>query len=220
MWFELSPEWLTAVGTISAVIVALGLALMQGLISWFRRPILTIDFKQVEPFCRYTTYSQGEEVIIKGIKYWKFEKQQNLGENQDSYWIRLKVKNKGRSMARDCEGKIARILDYDTLIERTDFDPVNLRWVRAEIIKQININRNTYEYLDLLLVDRNHPDTIFLETTENESRGIQLFFPKGNYIVEVIVFASNCKPVFKKYFIKSGKISYDEIEIEEFKRKL
>jgi len=52
-------------------------------------------------------------------------------------------------VAKDCEGKMVRIIDALTKQERKDFDPVVLRWVGSSVDRPIDINRNEAEYLDI-----------------------------------------------------------------------
>ena len=47
------PDWLTAVGTILAVVVALFIAFYGALRRRRDRPILSVEFDNREPFCRH-----------------------------------------------------------------------------------------------------------------------------------------------------------------------
>ena len=105
-----TPDWLTAIGTILAVVVAL-LISAAGLASryWFRAQ-LAIEFKNEEPFAR------------KAIRV---ENGTSMGT---AYYTRLRIKNKGRgSVARKCEGRIEKLeilSAKDKWDEAKDFDPV------------------------------------------------------------------------------------------------
>jgi hypothetical protein len=71
-----------AIGTLGAVVVALFLGL-------FQKPTLKIEFEQKEPYCRKTIFRLGAH---EGL----FSR----------YWIRIKVTNEGRKVAKKCQGKL------------------------------------------------------------------------------------------------------------------
>lgn len=188
-------DWLTAIGTIGTVIVALLLASFNSLLKWYRKPILTIEFENKEPYCRHVPQTNGST----------------------AYFLRLRVKNTGKSMARDCEGKLVKILDVDPRYERSDFDPANLHWAGHGTNNAISIHKAAYEYLDIVHV-RSDSSKIFLKTNEVEPRGFPLAFPRQDYILDVVLFGKNTKPVekfFKIHMEATFAVGYDKVSLQE-----
>jgi hypothetical protein len=176
------------------VVVALFLNI---LLKWYRRPILTIEFENKEPFCRHTLQTD------KSI----------------AYFLRLQVKNTGKSMARDCEGKLVKILDVYPRYERPDFDPTNLHWAGHGTNNAISIHKKAYEYLDIIHVRNDVPD-IFLKTNEVEPRGFSLAFPRQDYILDIVLYGKNTEPVEKFYKIHieaNFAVGYDKVSLQETK---
>ena len=108
------PEWLTAIGTVSAVVLVL---FKDWFIKIYRRPKLITEFSNSEPYCRYASEN-----------------------NIKKYWMRLRIKNIGRSIAKGCEVKLVRIINPKTQKEAVDFDPVTLHWVGHPRSKNTNFN--------------------------------------------------------------------------------
>ncbi len=61
---------------------------LQKICEWLERSRLSIEFEQKEPFCRVATIQ---------------------GSGTQSYWIRIRVRNDGRSVAKCCVGKLMEI---------------------------------------------------------------------------------------------------------------
>lgn len=193
-------DWLTAIGTVGAVIVVLLLVFLNTLLKEYQRPALTIEFENKEPFCRHTV-------------------RENEVERYTAYFLRLRVKNTGRSMARDCEGKLVKILDVQPPYERTDFDPSNLHWAGHGTNNAISIHKKAYEYLDIIYVRERMPD-IFLCTNQVEPRGFPLAFPRQDYILNIVLFGKNTEPIekFFKFHIEAGfAVGYDKVSLQETK---
>ena len=133
------------------------------------------------------------------------------------YFVRLKVRNIGKSMARDCEGKLVRIFDAGSRQERMDFDPANLHWTGHGTDNAISIHKTAYEYLDLAQVNTSAPD-IVLNTNEIVPRGIRLTLPRGDYILDVVLFGKNTEPVEKFYLLHMNAgfaVAYDNVTLTE-----
>lgn len=193
----ITADWLTALGTIGAVVVALFLAFLGNLLRKYRKPKLEIEFDNKEPFCRHTHIS-------------------NLPNQPEGYFLRLRVRNTGKSIARDCEGKLVRILDADTREERTNFDPTNLHWTGPERKNTISIHKTAYEYLDVVFVQE-HISKIFVYTNEEQLRGFPFDLPWGNCILDIVLFGKNTEPVEKFFKLEVGKFEdgYDKITMKE-----
>lgn len=195
----LITDWLTAIGTISAVVAALILASLGGLLRKYRKPVLTIEFENKEPFCRHSPIIEYGKAI--------------------GYFLRLRIRNTGKSIARECEGKLVRILNADTREERTDFDPTNLLWVGHERRDAISIHKRAYEYLGIVYVQDNAPK-IRISTNEIESRGVSFELERSTYILDVVLFGKNTEPVEKFFKLEVGAgflVGYDKITLKEIK---
>src|SRR3990170_8414429 len=121
---ELEPQWVSAIGTVLAVIVAIVLSVSSLIAKWWNKPRFKVEFTNEKPYCRTTNFPQYQ-----------------------AYWIRLKVLNVGRSVAKDCKGKLVKIIDAETKEERKDFDPIVLYWVGEPFGEPIDINENDGEFL-------------------------------------------------------------------------
>jgi len=104
---------------------------LQKICEWLERPRLSIEFEQKEPFCREATIQ---------------------GSGTQSYWIRIKVKNEGRTVAKRCVGKLMEIRKIENGNEEilTSFDPSALRWVAFKDIERLAIDgkKNGKKYSD------------------------------------------------------------------------
>ena len=71
-----------------AVITALFIAFLQSILGWRNRPVLKVEFENWSPFCRMAKMKRpdGKEVV--------------------GYFVRLRVWNSGKSVARNVEGKL------------------------------------------------------------------------------------------------------------------
>jgi hypothetical protein len=190
-------DWVTAFGTIGAVGVALFVAFLNNLLERYRRPILKIEFENKIPFCRHTPIGD---------------------EGRDGYFLRLRIRNVGKSMARDCEGKVVRILDAATRQERKDFDPTNLHWAGHHLSRKIvSIHRTAYEYLDVIWVQKDDP-VIYTYPVQEESTGTPTAFTREEarmLILDIVLFGTNTKPVEKLFKVRTDGDDWDKVSLEE-----
>lgn len=203
---ELS-EWFTAIGTIATAIVAMVVAFIPSIRRWYNKPRFTIEFRNKEPFCRITKMPKTIYVDQGGAKV-------PMTVLTDAYWIRIRVLNVGRSVAKNCEGKLVRILDAKTMEERKDFDPVVLHWV-GTTHHPIDINKAEYEYLDVLVTEKDEPKKFFIACEEKEPRGINLTPERKDYILHIVLYGENIEPLPKSFYLKNHK-TYDKIELSSF----
>jgi len=209
-------EIATAFGTLGAVVVALFAVFWPSILKHWNRPKLVFEFNNKEPFCRHTVgllnLSTGET------------------EKRNSYHIRLRIKNKGKSIARRCEGKLIAIAYKDLQNLRKDFDPVVLHWVGSDdviknfgmgqdkdkgsiqIIKNstLDVNSKEYEYLDFLSTNE-IIDKLQIEAIDKEMpRGIVVDPERNKYYFLVTVYAENADPISEIYKTDIGK-KYDDV---------
>ncbi len=117
-----TPEWLTAIGTVGAVALALMLALWgQAIGQWFFHPVLALDAKVQRPD---TDKVRRHGVLFNGSRI-------DLGEY---YYFRLAVTNKGNTVAKDVQVFLARVerVDGKNRINVDRFTPMNLIWTNTE----------------------------------------------------------------------------------------
>jgi hypothetical protein len=177
---ESLANWLTAIGTLLAVIAAVILSAAPQIEARLTRPIFKVYFKNEEPYCRTT---------------------------MEGYWIRLRVVNSGKSVAKNCEGKMVRIIDASTKQERKDFDPIVLRWVGSTIDKPIDINRNEDEYLDIIQTNALIEKQFLIRAAgvEKNPMGINLHPPRGDYFLHVELYGANVEPKFVEVELRDAK---------------
>lgn len=199
-------DWLTAIGTIAAVVVALFVAFLTSIRRWYNRPKFHVEIGNEEPFCKHTRIKIGENpdgTLILGHM---------------SYWIRIRVKNVGRSVARGCEGKLVRISQISDMTDRTDFDPVVLHWVgrphsKESAGKPIDINKREYEYLDVVFTIIDDPNHFHIPAEETEPRAINLSPPRENCYLHIVLYGANAEPLEKKFLLRNTGQEYDSFEL-------
>lgn len=113
-------DWLTAIGTVGAVIVALFIAFLSNLLDKYREPKLTIEFENKEPYCRHAKILN--ENVADMIEKAKTPQGYANIEPPMRYFLRLRIRNSGKSIAREVEVKLVRILDVDSKKEMSDYD--------------------------------------------------------------------------------------------------
>ncbi|MCP8317081.1 MAG: hypothetical protein H3Z52_03655 [archaeon] len=191
---------LALIGPIIAAMVALFIAFLPSLRKWYNRPRLKLEFDNREPFCRHAMLL--EPIKIGGKEY---------RPTENAYWIRLRVVNKGRSVARGCEGKLVRIVDPESGNEYADFDPVILHWA-GYAIGSIDINKSEYEYLDVVFTRANSPGKWFVNSIEEQPRGIRLDWPAGNYLLDITLYGRNFSPLSIRFRLVASH-EYDKIKL-------
>lgn len=186
-------EWIgtvTAIGTLAAVFVALIATFYPTFREWRKRPRLRIKFLNQEPYCRTVS-----EVV----------------REHKRYYIRLKIENYGKSLAKACKGKLIAIANKDLTEISTDFDPVILRWAGNIATRhrigdshsmeyswkpELSINTGEYEYLDLISI-RLDKSIIRVETLESIPRGIKLEFELDCYFFLVTIHSESAAATSK-----------------------
>ncbi len=116
-------QWLGAVGTILAVIVAL---FKDPIIAWRRAPILVATCTKETPWTLRTPIMVHGQVPVHGDVTW----------GGDCYFVRIKVENTGRSRAEKVQvsaqrlskrGADNRFVDLPTIL------PLNLKWANLGV---------------------------------------------------------------------------------------
>ncbi|GEM_PF-4733562 len=143
-----AADWLAAIGTVSAVVVALGLALLPASRRWLRRPRLVIKVGETEPHVRLVEH--------------RFER----GLDEDQLRLRLEIVNEGATEARRVRVSIRKWweLDGDKWIDRC-IDPMQLRWVTHPRPMDEGERIRTGLETDLAADDSNFVDLAYLSKT-------------------------------------------------------
>jgi len=177
MWIALG-----SVATAIVVIINVYLIFFQ---PWWKRPKFLIEFEMKRPFCRETM-----------TKVFTSE-----DGHTATYWLRLRVKNSGKSVARRCLGRLIAIMDSEDKII-SDFDPMHLHWVNTDWhaipFLPIDLSKDEYEYVDTL-VTQTGDDKIHLcgdqfEWASYSKRGIRNSLEPGKYVIHVTIYGDNVKP--------------------------
>ncbi len=103
-------EWWSAIGTVSAVVVAL---FGESIWAWFRRPKLDVSIRVSRPDCVKTNFTDQAGRVVA-----------------EAYYFRLSVKNRGKRRAEDVEVYAERLEadedgDFKVVAE---FPPMDLKW--------------------------------------------------------------------------------------------
>lgn len=194
MW----PLWLSAIGTIALALITFTISMI---IPWIKKPKFEIEFENKEPFCRDVDM-RLTELLTPTIT---------------SYWLRLKVKNIGKTVAKHCIGKLVKVMDPSGR-ELNNYDPVILHWVGTnwgEIpFRHIDLNQGEHEFLDLFQIKSNTPERLNISTT-GDARGIPTHFPPGTYIILVTVYGDNIYPCSKRFSVIWGASHYRDVKLDE-----
>ncbi len=191
-------QWVGAVATSSAVIVAL---FKDRVFHLFRRPKLTISISPKPPDCVLSTMNG-------------FDRYGNLLWAGKAYWLRFWVQNGGKERAEQVQVFVSKVYKQGANkkpVQMADFLPMNLRWANArdwhnpEIFAPGISSKPLGKHCDLCFVsDPANPRdkleghegqcvaTLQVETfpTSNVHR-----LPPGEYLIEVIVAAANAGPI-------------------------
>ncbi len=184
-------QWVQAIGSIITVLVALfTVILFQMLKPWFERPKLKIEFENRFPCCKDSPTT-------------------DYGDTRPAYWVRLRIRNIGRSSAQKCFGRMLEIHDgRGTWLER--YDPETLDW-RGIITGLITLAPGDFEYLDVWLTAKDVSD-MRLRISDHTARSGLFDFRPGNYTIKIIIFSDNAKPVSQVFRVDWNGI-YDQIKM-------
>ena len=187
-----APYWLAGFGTLA---LALATVWVQIIKPWWNRPKFSVEFENRVPYCRVAR--------IRGTKSY-------------GYYVRIKVINSGRSVARRCIGKVTQIMD-NAGKELLDHDPVALPWVGTDInevpFRPIDLNNKEYEYLNIVYKTDKNPQLAMI-WKDQIPRGTSSELSKGEYILQVTIYGNNVKPLTQRYKLNCGDSDYKDINME------
>ena len=103
-------EWWSAIGTVSAVVVAL---FAESVWAWLRRPKLDLSIQVARPDCMKTNFTDQTGQVVA-----------------DVYYFRLSIRNRGKRRAEDVEVYAERleVSEEGDLKVVAEFPPMDLKW--------------------------------------------------------------------------------------------
>jgi hypothetical protein len=192
-----------AIGTILAVVVALGLALFREVRDLIKRPSLTLlPIAPGSPDCvKIPTVRREDGKVVA---------------TADVYYLRMRVKNQGRGRATEVEVFASKLLKRQAdgkFREVESFLPMNLRWAhRGAVLPGISPNMYRHCAIAAIFDPRKRPEfppkdkqwsgvpqdnTILSLSTETRTNARGYLQPPGTYRLELELVAANAKPVKK-----------------------
>jgi hypothetical protein len=175
-------QWLAPIVTVFAVLVAL---FGQQFWAWWRRPILKIEFEEKEPFVRETNLQNGKR-----------------GE-----WVRVRVRNVGRSPAQRCIPMLVAVTSDSG--ERQDIDPMQLRWAgvpRSQGYKPMNLANGDFAYVNVLVTedDWHHSRFVTFESADYDPGFPQGLLHKSAHRVRVTLTSDTAQPASRTIDFPKG----------------
>jgi hypothetical protein len=178
------------VGWLGIAIAFITLAWVEWIKPWRYAPRLKIEFENKFPFCK----SSPTNIY---------------GDTRPAYWVRLRIRNMGRSPAINCLGRMLEIRDEGgAILER--YDPETLAW-RGVDRGPIVLSPGDFEYLDVWLTTKDSSDML-LRIYDYTDRGGQFGFKPGGYMIRISIFADNAKPKSQVFSVTWNGV-YDQIKM-------
>ena len=195
---------LAAIGTISAVIVAL---FYPSLHEWYQRPVLKVHSPK---------YSN--EYIRWG---------QRVGGGEFFCYIDIEVQNKGKTVAHNCQPFLTAVAEkkQNQWQMEPNWVPIGLKWILGQsyigpyprATEEKNLVPNRPYIFSLGSVKGGRANIVelayYLSPTGQRDK-----FPPGEYCFEITIFAANAKMI-KKYFYINWKGGFSP-DVNEFKKHL
>lgn len=192
------PYWLAGMGTLALAAITFHIEIVR---PRRNKPEFHIDFRNEEPYCR--AVPEVVDATVDPIS------------TTPSYWIRLKVSNVGKSVAKKCVGKLVRVMTADGS-ELVNYDPVALHWVGTEFgrpMLHVDLNHTEYEYLDVLHTRQDRPSQALI-CRDTSLRGVPDSLPPGEFILQITIYGENVEPESKKFRLIWGAGHYMDIRLD------
>jgi hypothetical protein len=187
---QAAREWLTAFGTVGAVLVAV---FGTWFWTWWRRPILKMRYEEREPFCRPTMMVDLRDPRAPF----------------PAYWVRVKITNEGRSTARGCKGHMTAVYTPEGKV-REDRDPVLLRWSVAGMpdeqgLAPLDLACGESQFLNVAYATAMSPNAAKIPTHPQARPGFPLELEANQrHHVTVVVYSDNAEPTKADFVITYG----------------
>jgi hypothetical protein len=205
----LTPEGLTAIGTLTAVVVALVVAFLPRIFDYYNRPVLKIEFENGAPFCQHRP-TNTPVFMVRDV-----EESKKMRIN--SYFVRLRVRNSGKSSAKEILGKLVRIRNAKTGIDY-QIDPVPLHWASIpEVLSDdkltLNLNQDEPDFIEVLFVCDEPKGRILIYSSELVRRDAEKILSRDNYLLDISFYGENFSSVQRTFLLECGK-NWDEVTLE------
>ena len=201
--------WLAGIGTLVLALITFVVAIVK---PWWNKPRFSLEFDNKEPYCKEAEIS-GDVTVPYGKQIVTLVSEKRV----QGYWLRLKVTNVGRSVAKRCVGKLVKVMD-ESGKELKDYDPMILHWVgtrQNEVpLSPIDLNQKEHEFLDLIYTRDDMPEAAFI-CTDIVPRGIPKSFKPGEYLVQLTVYGDNVNPEPKRFRLHWGASDFKDIRLQE-----
>ncbi len=167
-------------GTIGATVALVG----RWIIVHWNRPNLSIDFKEHGGVKPYVDLQSGTNRFF----------------SPTSKFLRLVVRNRGRSPALNCEAKLTWSIDglehpFQVILHWVRRDPTIFNRL-DEVFAPITINKGDFEELDVLRL------RVSSARIESASHRISEMEPRRKYVVKVSVFGGNANCPTKSFRVE------------------
>jgi len=108
-----------------------------------------------------------------------------------SFYIRLKIKNVGRTTVHGLYGRLLSIKYLEKKEEIKTFDPCTLNWVGSFENRIISLSPGDYEFMDLIFTSEGDPR--FHVQTERKLRGIPFDFEieRQPHVLQIALYSDD-----------------------------
>jgi len=178
--------WATAFGSFLAIVT---LIYVEVFLPWWRRPRFEVIFENEEPWCRRSVGSS---------------------------WIRLEIKNVGKSVAKECVGKLMEVRSSDQERE-PKFEPTALHWVSKpmDVVprlmppseffdevsdERIDINSGDSEFLDVVRAS-DFGNSMNICPADRRSRSIKWDYEPAEYYFKITILGENVEPISRDFHV-------------------
>ncbi|MGO9027359.1 MAG: hypothetical protein ACLQOZ_01825 [Acidimicrobiales bacterium] len=198
-----TADWLTAFGTVGAVLVALGLSIVPGIRRRLRRPKLQFEFGNTEPLTRIDL-SPTERAVIGG------------GFNGDLL-VRAMVRNGGRSEARRVRVQVqAWWVAVQDHWGEFDLDPVLLRWVSEPSETEVDIAPQLHDLVEVVSKDRSGRHRLAIPLDPLPHFDWQSSQPYQRHRIELVAYGDGAES--SRVVIEYGFNEHGGIDLKESQR--
>ena len=221
-WLQENAQWLVAIGTLALAMVTFITLLVTLIVTlflpWRRRPWFTIEFANCQPYCRPLPPRPIDVVVIGRNERGEAVPFVQRFPSAESYWLRLKVTNSGKSVAKNCSGRLVKFMDNSKELEGHDLVKlhwINTPWSRQEFFPSIDLNRGEHDFLDVLVTrpEYKRKELLFM-SPENLFSDNPDMVPEGTCRIQVTVYGDNVEPCSKKYSITWEGSNYTDITLK------
>ncbi len=166
---------------ISAFSGAVATLICKELIEWFRHPRLTVDFERTKN--EYPLTQNYNEGIMGGS-----------GISFRIIFLHLKVLNRGKTTAYNCEAKMDLIAtrpngNFRTSLHWSKLSPAIYK-LPGQLFSPINLSRNDHETVDVFTLKYDNSDSAPTHIETYSPSGFYLY-SNQDYYVKVTIYARN-----------------------------